>query len=257
VFWSGKSIETKGNSLVQPFSKNSIDCAAYKLRIGPEIYVTPHVGVSDSHTVTKRKLSDSESFTIPAGQFAFLLTEESLTIPYTQIGFISIRAQIKFKGLVNVSGFHVDPGYTGRLIFSVFNAGPAPLHLQRGEEIFLLWIADLDQCASLDYAKSDSPREDIPNKLINSIPGEIHSFQSLSKMITEQEKEINKEINSVRNEVKITSAKVSVYLVFFTIVIGFLLRGPIFEELGNLAARFSSNSHEPQRTEEPAQQQTE
>ena len=50
-------------------------------------------------------------FTIPPGQFAFLLTEEVVSVPPDALAFISIRAKTKFRGLVNVSGFHVDPGY--------------------------------------------------------------------------------------------------------------------------------------------------
>jgi hypothetical protein len=40
------------------------------------------------------------------------------------MAFISMRTAFKFKGLVNISGFHVDPGYKGKLIFAVFNASP-------------------------------------------------------------------------------------------------------------------------------------
>jgi dCTP deaminase len=47
--------------------------------------------------------------------------------------------------LVNVSGFHVDPGYHGQLTFAVFNAGPVPIHLKRGQPIFLIWYASLDR----------------------------------------------------------------------------------------------------------------
>jgi len=35
-------------------------------------------------------------------------------------------------------------GYRGRLTFSVFNAGPVPIHLKRGQPIFLIWYASLD-----------------------------------------------------------------------------------------------------------------
>ena len=242
VFWSGKSFERKGANLVTPFSVDSIDCAALKLRVGPEVYVTPHLEIIDSHSVTKRRLSENESFTIPAGQFAFLLTEEFLSIPFTQIGFISVRAQTKFKGLVNVSGFHVDPGYNGRLIFSVYNAGPAPVHLQRGEELFLLWIADLDEESSPEYAKDDPARTEISNKLINNIPGEIHSFQSLHKIIKKKEEELKSKISEIDKKISLLSARIGVYLIFITIIIGFLLRGPIFEEIGDLVDGRSNDS---------------
>ena len=85
-----------------------------------------------------------EAFTIPPGQFAFLLTEEVVSVPADALAFISIRAKTKFRGLVDVSGFHVDPGYCGQLTFAVFNAGPVPIHLKRGQPIFLIWYASLD-----------------------------------------------------------------------------------------------------------------
>ena len=58
------------------------------------------------------------------GQFAFLLTDEIVEVPDSAMALISIKAKIKWRGLINVSGFHVDPGFKGRLIFSVYNAGP-------------------------------------------------------------------------------------------------------------------------------------
>jgi dCTP deaminase len=50
-------------------------------------------------------------------------------------------------GLINVSGFHVDPGFYGKLIYAVYNAGPSEIHLSRGTEMFLIWFADLDKLA--------------------------------------------------------------------------------------------------------------
>lgn len=100
-------------------------------------------------------------------------------MPDSALAFISVRATIKFRGLVNVSGFHVDPGYRGRLVFSVFNAGPGPVHLARGDECFLIWYADLDRATKL--VKTGGGFDDIPTKLINPIAGEIQSLAGLSK----------------------------------------------------------------------------
>ena len=61
------------------------------------------------------------------------------------MGFISVKATYKLKGLVNVSGFDVDPGWTARLIFTVFNAGPGDDPPRKGAFEFLIWIADLDE----------------------------------------------------------------------------------------------------------------
>jgi dCTP deaminase len=111
--------------------------AAYTLRLGPEVYVT------SSSTREKRILAHGEQVSIPAGQFAVLLTEEFVHVPEDALALISIKAGVKFRGLVNVSGFHVDPGFEGRLLFSVFNAGSEALSLTRGDRLFPIWFSDL------------------------------------------------------------------------------------------------------------------
>lgn len=179
TFWSGEKLREQLPALVDPFEPARIDCAAYRLRIGPEVYVSPTDQAKDAQTKSKVALKDGEAFTIPAGQFAFLLTEDRITVPDTALAFISVRATVKFRGLVNVSGFHVDPGYKGRLVFSVFNAGPGPVHLARGDECFLIWYADLDRKTEL--VKTGGGFDDIPTKLINPIAGEIQSLAGLSK----------------------------------------------------------------------------
>ena len=135
-----------------------------RLSIGPEVYVSPTTRQPIPTTVTVRKLTEGEAFTIPPGQFAFLLTEEVVSVPADALAFISIRAKTKFRGLVNVSGFHVDPGYRGQLTFAVFNAGPVPIHLKRGQPIFLIWYASLDCETSLQEGRHGSqghrPRAD-------------------------------------------------------------------------------------------------
>lgn len=73
-----------------------------------------------------------------------MYTEEEVKIPDSVLAFISIKAKAKWKGLINVSGFHVDPGFHGRLKFSVYNAGTDSLAYEYGSELFLIWFADLD-----------------------------------------------------------------------------------------------------------------
>jgi dCTP deaminase len=48
-------------------------------------------------------------------------------------------------GLVNVSGFHVDPGFRGRLKFSVYNAGSESIILGVGERLFPIWFYELPE----------------------------------------------------------------------------------------------------------------
>src|SRR4051794_17582238 len=145
TFWSSQTIEKNLANLTDQPDPNQVDCNALTLRVGSEVYITPGLDEASPNLRTKTQLAPGQSFAIPPGRFAFLLTQETITIPKNVMGLISIKATYKLKGLVNVSGFHVDPGWKGPLIFTVFNAGPAPIHLQQGLPVFLLWIATLDE----------------------------------------------------------------------------------------------------------------
>jgi dCTP deaminase len=107
LFWSDEtwSSFTAQNDVIAPYDSSFLKEASYQLAIGEEVYI------SSPEKSKKQILSEREpSFFIEPGQFAFLLTAETVTTPFDAIGFISIRAKYKFNGLVNISGFHVDPG---------------------------------------------------------------------------------------------------------------------------------------------------
>lgn len=169
TFWSDRHwlAVPPGQECVQPYDPSALEDANYLLSIGDEIYVS-----SPEIKSTIQKLSDKKpNFAIEPGQFAFLLTAERVTIPFDAIGFISIRATIKFMGLVNISGFHVDPGYSGKLIFAVFNAGPTRVHLQKGQRIFPLWLANLN--APIRRGQLRVGYDRIPPKLVTQIAGDF------------------------------------------------------------------------------------
>lgn len=194
-FWSGKRLSDEKQNIFPSSHPEQItvDCVAYHLRLGDEVYVTGDYDVKDGSYHDPRRgvplrLKNNDMVRIPSGQFAFLLTEEIITMPITAMGFISVRSGVKFRGLVNVSGFHVDPGYYGRLMFAVYNAGPASVRLKRGEEIFLLFLADVVEPAQ-EYAKdAKEPRyTNIPSEVLDSAGGEVVSPMSLKAELTKLE----------------------------------------------------------------------
>lgn len=192
AFWSGDKLAAVGASidLVENFHVDMIDCSACKLKVGAECFVTPNF--EDPQPRLKQQLSDKGEVVIPPGQFAFLLTEEVVKLPDNAMGFISLRSRVKLMGLINVSGFHVDPGYNGRLIYSVFNAGPTNIHLSRGDDIFLLWVADLDRSSSDKYKKPNKiDIKSITSKHISDVDRPLHSLQSLSGKVERLQAELN------------------------------------------------------------------
>lgn len=180
-----------GHSLrapVLPWREENIEAAGYRLSVGREVFL------NDSSTETVRFLEKNDDFVIAPGQFAFILTHERVQIPKDAIGFISIRASIKFKGLVNVSGFQVNPGFRGNLVFAIFNAGPKHVHLRRGDEIFSIWIADLDQAVSENFedgGKIPNNLDKIPSEVLSGISGESKTAYQLDDKIREMRKELD------------------------------------------------------------------
>ena len=194
-FWSGETLTERVKDLIVPFDPKRVDCASYTLSVGPEVYVSPNEQSVDPTTTTIRRLGQNEAFAIPPGQFAFLLTKEVIEVPGNALAFISMRAKMKFRGLVNVSGFHVDPGFRGRLTYAVFNAGPTSVHLKPGQAIFLIWYTDLDTLSI--FKKCDTVRMGIDPDLITGIAGEIQSVAGLTTKIDNVEKRLGKRIHAV------------------------------------------------------------
>lgn len=127
-----------GDSLINPdvFEKGLLRQASYDLRLGPEIYI---VGEQ-----APKQLSEPDPYAILSpGQFAILTSFEDIKMPSNLIGFISVRSKFKLEGLVNISGFHVDPSFRGRLRFAVQNVGPSDMRLKFREPTFTIFFAQL------------------------------------------------------------------------------------------------------------------
>lgn len=182
--------------------------AAYELSLGSEVYLT------DCETKVSTKLNnENDTVNINPGQFALLLTEEIVCMPKDKLGFISIKASEKLKGLINVSGFHVDPGFKGKLLYSVYNASPSVIQLRKGEQYFLIWFSELRNKLDDQYiynSKNHQNQDKIDPKYITPlINGEIASPNELLKKIGE---------NRIKIESVETSKKLKHEKVFWALV---------------------------------------
>ncbi len=174
-FWSSETLvqRTKAESLINPFQMDRVKSAAYELALANQVFLT-----SDSPP-KRQNLKESEQLVIPPGQFALLICMEEIRVPPDAIGFISIKAGIKFRGMVNISGFHVDPGFSGRLKFSVYNAGSSPIVLEPGAPTFLLWFASLDRETADVYKGIHQNQLEISATDVMSLQGEVPSPAAL------------------------------------------------------------------------------
>jgi dCTP deaminase len=119
------------------FDSSSVQQSSYDLRLGEEFYI-----------VGKRapeRLSPKQPYiSLPPGQFAVLTCYEILHLPKNIMAFITLRNRFKMQGLANVSGFHVDPTFKGRLVFAVQNIGPNDIRLRYKDPTFTIFFGDVD-----------------------------------------------------------------------------------------------------------------
>lgn len=221
TFWTSQDLEARLPALVDNFSVERVDCNAYTLTIGGETYISPTDQTPNPNANTIRRLQHNEAFAIPPGQFAFLVTEETVHVPADCMAFISMKAKIKLKGLVNVSGFHVDPGFKGVLTFAVFNAGPTPIHLKRGQDCFLIWYANLNGIS--EKHKKKPYGSSLSTDLVNALPGELQSLEGLSKRLSDTERRLMERINQMEPKLAELNSKRTMLIAITTGLGGVIL----------------------------------
>ena len=152
MFLAKHEIERHFPSLIQGGDATGIHEVSYALRVGDEVY-------RSEEQLPDRLSPDKDPYVIiRPGQFALVQTLEVVKVPAEYVGFISIRSEYKFQGLVNVSGFHVDPAFVGHLIFAVQNVGPNDIRLRHGEPAFMMMWAKLSEAYRPPEGTSQRPR---------------------------------------------------------------------------------------------------
>lgn len=192
AFWSSQTLRARipAEQLVEPYDRGRVVHSAYELGVGAEAFVT-------SNPSDKTQVPAGTKIVIPPGQFGLLVTRETVRIPTNVIAFISIRAGIKFQGLVNVSGFHVDPGYRGQLKFAVYNAGSRTIVLDLDQRVFMIWFADLDHPDDNPYPERAPPPTVITADDVTRIQGQVASPAELKKQLDELKVELEKKFHAV------------------------------------------------------------
>lgn len=218
-FWTTETFKDRlsTDSIVQPADESRIKQGCYQLAVGREVCIT------DQGDETQKTILDDVDSTavIPPGQFALLMTEEVVKIPPDAIGFISVRFSYKSKGLINVSGFHVDPGFKGRLKFSVYNAGSQSVALHRGDQAFMMWLASLDRNTDDIYRGDHQGQDGINASDVERMQGVLYSPASLIDRIKDLEKETDARVRSL--ESKMTIASTIFKFAFVTVFLSILL----------------------------------
>jgi dCTP deaminase len=196
TFWNTQTLKKRipAERIIEPYDDKRVTHAAYEMAVGPEAFVTSNA--SDTTLLPR-----GGKVVIPPGQFGLLTTQETLRIPPDVFALISIRASIKFQGLVNVSGFHVDPGFVGPLKFAVYNAGSQPIVLDQGQRAFMIWLTSLDESDVDPYRAKTSGTPVIGAADVARIQGEVASPAALKKRIDELQEDLDRRFHDMQADI--------------------------------------------------------
>ena len=130
-------VKQKESLFSKEYDERYVRQASYDLRLGKEYYIVGHKA--------PEKLSEKSPYlSLAPGQFAILTCLEEIKIPRTHMALIALRSTFKLQGLVNISGFHVDPTFEGTLLFAVQNVSSSDIRLKFGESTFTIFFAELN-----------------------------------------------------------------------------------------------------------------
>jgi len=150
---------------------------SFDLKVGEEYFV--------SGNNTPLKLTDENPYIIiKPGQFAILETKEKIEIDCNHIALISVKFTFKKRGLINVSGFHVDPCYKGKIIFTVFNAGPNDIYIKKDDYVFMIFFIKLAKSVDIPFSEGYN---EIPTDMFAGLGGGTLTLMENNKKIEQLE----------------------------------------------------------------------
>ncbi|TXD96731.1 hypothetical protein ES754_06705 [Psychrobacter frigidicola] len=201
--------------IILDFHEDNIKSNHYELTLGQSYCSTT--------TNSKVLKAEDNQIVIEPGEFYFLESSETLHIPNNLMAFISIKSKVKFKGLINISGFHVDPNFQGKLVFSVLNVGTNPINLTVGDPLFQIWFSTLTSITTYegDHQGLKGVNGEFLSKYMisstNAYPAD------LQKQIHEIEKKISIYPSNTQEQIHELKTKLSNIYLFVKIISGVII----------------------------------
>ena len=164
-----------------PIQPSSLD-----LHIG-DIFIPPAVRVDLSKTDNNYPKAET-GYRLPPGHSVIVQTREEIALNDTISAFGFPPASLARSGLLMTNPGHVDPGYSGRLSFTLINMGRSSCSLTLGAPIVTLLVFQLEQAAQVPYNSrtkstraSGSPLGGVLNDLSPDFANFVERTQELAK----------------------------------------------------------------------------
>ncbi len=132
------------------FNDGKPNCT-YDFRVG-ELYQI----VGDKKGSSPKYIGAGSEVIIKPRSFIVIATREEIYLPVRKFGYISSRVSNLMKGIV-VAPSKVDPGYSGKLMISLFNLGQNDVTLKHGDAFCNLTVFSVADGANLYDKEAKGP----------------------------------------------------------------------------------------------------
>jgi hypothetical protein len=147
--------------LIEYASTSSIEGVKYDFLLGPDVLLP---GGGPLHADSSGESQGRRLLLMP-GSLAYVLTKERLKLPKDVKAELSPKRKMSHAGILVLGGFCVDPGYTGRLLFALFNYSTSPFLLRPGKKLIAAQFYQLDS-EETPPVHIQEPIEDFPDDIV-------------------------------------------------------------------------------------------
>jgi len=152
--------------MIRPFDEAGLKGIAYDFRVGEKALL------AEPGRLRPVSLSGKFPLEIPPGLAAVVESYEIVKMPWNIKGRLSIRSAFMAKRL-NYDGGVIDPGYHGRLFFTVVNLGDTPIVLHYKERLVTAEFVALGEEVPPEIQKALQQREGFnPEEPLSQVPEE-------------------------------------------------------------------------------------
>jgi deoxycytidine triphosphate deaminase/uncharacterized protein YoxC len=158
-----------------------------------------------------KKMSDLTAYekreaVINPGEVVYVLTKEKINIPNDMYMHLSANRGMSEYGVLTLGGFAVDPGYSGKLMFGLYNYSSTPFTLIPGEKLVgaIFYRFDEEEARSIKEIKAPKSINRFPPRLVSIIdkysPVGLSSLEDSIKAIKEQMEVLRQDLNKNKDE---------------------------------------------------------
>lgn len=203
-----RSAMQDGELQIQNYQESCLFPASYDARLGEEAITSTY----------REKINPSNKglLTIPAGDFALVITHERFMLSPSTAGHIGLRSHYSKKGLTILSGPQIDPGFDGVLVVGLSNLSPRDITIPYKERFCTLEFYKLAEPAKNPYKGEYQKQSGIsPQDLENLVEAQGMTFGQVIKLLgdlSQNTKSLSDSVNFLKWLIPIAFALIAILI---------------------------------------------